>query len=544
MQENDMNVTSDTLKEFICKDIYKSAIFKGQWGIGKTFYWHKFVRDNMDVLKDSFQAYSYVSVFGASTISDIKTSIFNNYKPTDNKSRYRHIDKLKPHIKILKSLNLPYLDSTDFISDYLENNLFKNMLICFDDLERKEEDISMSSLLGLITHLKEEKGCKIILIHNDEGLDEINLNKFNEYRDKVFDLELSYMPSIDSNLSIIWPKGIDHSTREVFQLLNLNNIRIMQRVKWAQEYFYEFISNNYTHLNNAFMLKCTKMAIIYHAYGKKYKLAELTKENTLARLLSTYKNGPTDENEDGSLDILKILEYRAEDQDIIIANYLTNGYVNFLDYKELLDAAETAYQKGNVEGKYWDTWKKYSDNFAIKQDEFISQLQEFIKTHAKDLSLYHVSESIKFLSDMSPEIDLDKLLDDSIEKYVSENEEIRERDLTHPNMPRELIDRILEKAGAKGKKYTLLEIFKSLAGSNSWTPEEVNRLGHFEASDFVNWLTNENDGQVIQLVRNFKNRFHGDNEIEISVLEKLNHALEIMKNRSALDKDRVEKLIN
>ena len=109
----------------------------------------------------------------------------------DEKGLSKHLEKLKPISAVLKSIEIPYLNSSEPINDLIESKLIDNFLICFDDLERKEQAISGSSVLGLISELKEEKSCKIILIYNDRELDEGTEQQINEYREKVVDLELN-----------------------------------------------------------------------------------------------------------------------------------------------------------------------------------------------------------------------------------------------------------------------------------------------------------------------------------------------------------------
>ena len=134
-------------------------------------------------------------------------------------------------------------------------------------------------MLGFISHLKEEKSCKIILIYNDKELDEETEKQINEYREKVVDLELTYRPTIGENLSIIWPENCPQCVADIFHALELNNIRVMQRVKWTLEYFAEKIGKKYAELRASFESKCAMLTVIYHAYSNVLSLEEVLSTN-------------------------------------------------------------------------------------------------------------------------------------------------------------------------------------------------------------------------------------------------------------------------
>ncbi|EAR6897237.1 hypothetical protein NI479_000191 [Salmonella enterica] len=57
----------------------KVLVIKGDWGVGKTFFWNKYYENNINNL--SQLAYSYVSLFGKNSLSDLKKEVFHSAKP-------------------------------------------------------------------------------------------------------------------------------------------------------------------------------------------------------------------------------------------------------------------------------------------------------------------------------------------------------------------------------------------------------------------------------------------------------------------------------
>ena len=78
-----------------------------------------------------------------------------------------------------------------------------------DDLERKEDSVTPSALLGFITNLRDERRCKVVLLYNESKTNE---NKafsaaIAEYREKVIDHEVLLNPTVPQCFKIIFGDG-------------------------------------------------------------------------------------------------------------------------------------------------------------------------------------------------------------------------------------------------------------------------------------------------------------------------------------------------
>ena len=71
-----------------------------------------------------------------------------------------------------------------FINQYIggsERTLFfccRNQIVCIDDLERSGADLNIKDVFGLVSYLKEQRGCKVVLLLNDEELSDTNKGRF------------------------------------------------------------------------------------------------------------------------------------------------------------------------------------------------------------------------------------------------------------------------------------------------------------------------------------------------------------------------------
>ncbi|SRR6266849_926089 len=64
------SIYSDEILAFLQSDEQKVLLLHGKWGTGKTYFWKGFAERHRTAIKENF--YSYVSLFGASSISNVK----------------------------------------------------------------------------------------------------------------------------------------------------------------------------------------------------------------------------------------------------------------------------------------------------------------------------------------------------------------------------------------------------------------------------------------------------------------------------------------
>jgi hypothetical protein len=528
------NIT-ESLQNFLNNPGLKVASLKGDWGTGKTFLWNKFLRDNRSDLK--FRAYSYVSLFGVSDIEDIRRHIFTNFEVLDDKSMTKHLGKLKPLSNILKAVAIPYLNSTSAISSYVERKAVDNFLVCFDDLERKEDGISAASLLGLVSQLKEEQNCKIILIYNESELDEDSRKEIAEYREKVIDLELKYQPTIKDNMAIIWPEGPRFEVEAAFNAVGLNNIRVMQRVKWAFDYFEPVITKNYPNLWSSFIEKIASLVIIYHAYADSLSLDEAMSTNQYACIFAK------DKEDTSRFDVLKKLGYFPDKCDHVIAEFINNGYVNWPDRADLLKSADSKSKSQSVNASHRAIWKTFHHNFTTSQADFVDKHAAFLEKHIDDLRLGDVAASVDFIKDLDPKRNLDDLLDKSVANFVQHADRSDESLLRQMRLKPDLIGKFEALLATKKSPYSIKELFTLLAGESGWNPSDLLFFSRYSENQIYDWITTETTVDVIGLLKEFLLRFSSD-EKATDAVKKIKAALERIKARSPFDSRRVALIEN
>lgn len=523
-----------SLVRFLEDDAYKVAVLKGQWGVGKTYFWRNFLKKYKDKL--DFRAYSYVSLFGFGNISEVRKSVFSNFDVLkEEKARDRALEWIKPIAENLKKLDIPYFNPSEAIGEWIENKIIDNFLICFDDLERKEKTMSASSVLGLISLLKEEKNCKILLIYNEDELDENTKSEVNDYREKVVDLELTYKPTIRDNLAIIWGPTYRLYLLQIFSNLNLNNIRVMQRVRWAEQYFLDNFGEKYSNLIDYFLYQSAVLSVIHYTQSENLTIERLSGFSaTDVYVLREMKDSKEGE-------ILKLLNYYKTDYDRIILDYLANGYVDFERYSYLLEIADENLRMHKINQAYDELWNKFKSNFQITQNEFIRELYQFLQANFDDMEESQIYRALEFIKGVDPTIDIDDLSERFLTKYLPHERRL-EYYLDEFKISSDIEDRIRKLYPEKGRTQTISEIFEQL----SWEKDRLNHelvteFSKFSEEEIYQWIIEEKRENFLGSLQEFVESLWQVSNGKL-IFEKIRAATKKIEQRSEFDKRRLEYL--
>jgi hypothetical protein len=212
-------ITTNTIQDRLIELLNSTQSFgialNGKWGVGKTFFWNQLIEEKFSAKKTA-----YISLFGVETIQQIKNDLLLQIYTQNG-----FVKKIKDKVG---SFKLYGMDISLALS-WFEKKDFENVIVCFDDFERISDKLKLKDVLGLISELKEQKKCTVVLILNKDKLKEDDLSK---YKDKIVDYDFNYEPTVVESFSLIKDnlKSFKQYPLEYFQRHEINNIRIMKRV--------------------------------------------------------------------------------------------------------------------------------------------------------------------------------------------------------------------------------------------------------------------------------------------------------------------------
>ena len=408
----------------------------GEWGIGKTFFWKEtFLKTHQykDGLKD--KKIAYVSLFGMDSLDAIKTSILlqvsQNNKTVSwiDKNIIKRIENIKSSLKIDDvSISLGLGTIGSLLSLFTSND-FENVIICFDDFERMSSKIDFKDVMGLISELKEQKQCKIIMLLNEEELNKVSNiedKQYSElyalYKEKIIDIDLKFEPTVEESLTNALEKVKTKFNKDllvsIFKIHKIKNIRILQQVLKEINNFSYILDKNYDNqVLDEFLRTSMSLYIAKIRDGKNIKdiikdskvdFTGMSDDEFNALDLEEIKNNMF-YNNDNSIQtiILKFIDKDILEKDILLS---------------ILDEKQSNLERYAIQKNISDLWLKVHRNFTYSLHECHSELYSIFNRNKESLhkiltlgDFHHYINAIKDTQDVE-----DSFIMEIIKKYIDD----------------------------------------------------------------------------------------------------------------------------
>jgi KAP-like P-loop domain-containing protein len=535
-QNNELN---GLFSDFLKHPEKKVLFLKGKWGVGKTYAWKNFIEANKEI-KES--AISYVSLFGVKDLKEVKQLIVQTAIPT-NLKQFRSISKVGiPLVNALKNLPVPYLKDALETTDNIAALLVRKFLICFDDIERKADELSLAAILGLVSVLKEEKGCRIVLIFNEDEIDnendKINLKK---YREKIVDQEVAYEPSVKNNVQLIFQPHEFPMAQEVLQRLAINNIRIIKFTYWNAKHFEPFSKSLEKAVGDSFLENIAILTCLYYKFG-----SEINMENLPGNYFMITIRKKAEEKLTEAEEMMQQAQYSKQDFDPQIIEYLQTGKFNEVELKKALTLFNERELKNQTQQKLRLVWGLYNDNFQGTKPEVLKAFSDFVTEHLKDLAYGELKQICDLVTAIGHEDITQKWKKDFIKSNIQtltiDSAEFFKKETSDP----EVLEILFKREKDIQQKISLKSVVYKLVNDRSWNPKDEIFLNSFSEDDYYKWIETEKDTDLLPTLREFYRTFvsSGHNDIWKSVGVKFVGALKKLSQRSDLDRYRVQTFFN
>jgi len=569
-----MNHLEKTFDSFFSGEA-KVAVIKGEWGVGKTYFWENYISNRIKSGNLSQVAYSYISLFGCSSLDDVRKNIFHKAKEihnddsldksfaqefTESTSLFskapwiKHgLEKAHKKAPLLGWLsknaqNIPVVGKFSSIISSLEYSLVKNYVVCIDDMERKGSGLSVKEVMGLTDELAQRKSCKVILIFNESTLDdETDKSQFESYREKVVDIEIHHNPTSKENLSCIFPTTFPrlHVLESVVSNLDIKNIRVLRKLKWAYESFSPFLGSD-ERIVDEFIVHSTLLFWSYYIRDEvlTYDILkeQLSNCSWVSYLLDKDRDIPEGEKKYRSLASSMLLSSSV--LDVHISFFLENGYVDEGSLKETIHEFEERLKVDSVSARLSKAWSIYSGSFQNNLDELKAAFKEILDHEIPRLGLAQFSAVIDILEEFKEDIS------PYIEDYLKEHsEQLKAIDAGHHwgmgQVKSVALNEKIKELQKESKDYSLDDVSTKIATNTSWGAEETNFLYSLTKQDYIDWIKSNPEDITTKiksgllLFRNLRSSGSEGEKYKV-IAENIVNALKEIAEESELNKMRVK----
>lgn len=567
-----MNNLEKSLQAFFESEA-KVVVIKGDWGVGKTYFWDQYISRKISSGSLHQLAYSYISLFGSSSLEDVRKRVFHNAKAIgsdkavnqafdnefnesnllSNKLHWVHggIEKIKRKLLSLngfsrKSQSLPIVSKYSGLISNLEYSLVKNYIVCIDDMERKGKGLAVKEIMGLVDELAHRKKCKVILIFNESSFDnEDDKNQFDSYREKVVDIEINYNPTYKENLACIFSeKDTGYSTLEnVARILNIRNIRVIKKIKWALESLYEYVRNSDIQIIDELIVHTALLCRFYYIRDNDLTYTLLREQLAENSWLSFITDKETDisAGEKKFRNLTSNIHLSSSVFDDHIAFFLENGYINEEELKITVAECNEKVRIYAVSARLKRAWNIYSGSFLDNIDDFKNSLIEIINEDTSRIEFSDFYSAINILEDFGEDIT------PFVDHYMKINSDslscidpINSWDIGR--IKSNYLKKKIKELHNNTKNYNLDEVSLKIATNGSWNSEDINFLNSLTKEDYIKWMKSSPE-QLVTKVRSglltFKD-FHSSNDEKFkNITANVIAALKAIASENELNRYRV-----
>jgi hypothetical protein len=540
------DLVKQQIQKFLSTSKPEVLAIKGDWGVGKTYCWDKYIEEFKD--ECALKSYSYVSLFGIDSIDTLKQSTFLNTIDTKAIGRNTNVKVRVKHLaNSLKSVKVPIIN--DYISGVgeafssLSQLAMKDTIICFDDLERHSDGLTIKDFMGLVSFFKERKNCKVVLLLNEDSTDD-SFNDYKVYKEKIVDKQLHFEPTAEQSFDAMYEADFEFReyVRDCCIGLKIKNKRVITKVVEHTKEFLALVETFDDDIKRQVIHSTIVLSWCYYCHGEDEEdIPEFDFVNRPRLRKEDDDRGWNTEKTKKWDRFLNSYGFQLADEiDLAVARGIEQG---FLDKEKLiplckLKQKEIDIRKGSV--KWDEAWEIYHNSFDANEVEVAEAMKSGMEDIASTTSCTQYSSGLNILRGMGRGDFADALVELFIEKRKDTPEIFNVDNViwTPFGINDKKFEDELRKAYLKHcPKPTVHEILKQRRKSNSYNESDAEILNELTEKQMYDLFMSFKGEDLTDFIRVFMLIAGSCQELQ----EKVTNTLGKISNISELNKLRMSK---
>ncbi len=308
--------------------------------------------------------------------------------------------------------------ASKFASSLISNNSYvaifqralflavRDQIICIDDVERVGSGLHIMAVLGLIDTLSKEKGCKVVVLLNQEQLEK-NRTVFDDQIEKVADVMIKFDPTPAEAAAI----AIDASTTfnkwlsEYTQKLGIINIRV---IKKAEAFLRRVLEILPTHDDLILQQAAQTLTLATYAkfQPKKFQTGEVAplslirSHNQMIDDVAEIDRRRTEDAEQNQhlKSILKHYGFGHVDEfDLVLIDGVERGFFDAEAVQRCADLNENTVRLSRKASAFGEAWELTHSSFSIEENDCLETIERSAYENCEALSPSELNATIVWL---------------------------------------------------------------------------------------------------------------------------------------------------
>ncbi len=373
-------LVKNQIQRFLSTDTPEVLAIKGDWGVGKTYSWNKYIKEFKD--QCALESYSYVSLFGINSVDELKRTTFLNAVDITKIEESHNIKSILKNITEKgKNTKLPLFGDIGHIYDSVCQLSMSETIICFDDLERHSKGITIKDFMGLVSFFKEQRKCKVVLLLNEDvSNDDDTFKDYRKYKEKVVDKQLHFEPTAEHCFDIMYQKDFDFRSyiRDCCVGLKIKNKRVIRKIVEQVREFLEFVDIDNERIKKQVIHSTIVLSWCYYCHE--------ADKNNIPNFAFAIQTGLRKENEELGWDkekterwnrTLNNYGYKMTDEmDLSVACGIEQGFLDTEKLSALCKIKQKEIEIEDASVKWHKAWELFHGSFENNSEDIAQALEE------------------------------------------------------------------------------------------------------------------------------------------------------------------------
>jgi hypothetical protein len=438
-----LSFVDHALNDFIQAADPRVLAVTGDWGRGKTFYWRSFL-SRQSSNRHRCASYAYISLFGLRDLRDVQDALVAGAVPIADvsmkpatvapqsfgerargamaRARATVERKARSYSDVVDTL--PKFGEFGPLARALAFRVVKDYLICIDDVERRSDSLPLRDILGMASMLREQHGCRVLVILNSDALSPDDRDLFQTLREKVFDSEIIFEPSPAECASIAFPgeTRIYQRAAEYSIKLQITNIRVLYRIRRLIDTISSCAMAEDDEVQTQIIHSSVLLGWCFNNRGTRAPSFNYVKGLNYSSFIDLEESKVRTADETAWNQILSDYGYtNTDDLDSAICEVLERGYINTERLTTILSDRVEAARRARKERAFQEAWGLYHGSFDPSPGKLVAALESSVRASPDAISSVNLSSTTMLLRSL----DYDQLADELMHHWIDVNSKIR-----------------------------------------------------------------------------------------------------------------------